>query len=106
MGAVDSQLMGAAGDGPQSQLADAILALQNFIFRSGGFAFLVYITQKTGQRSAGDGGIDGAGIRFRAAHNHSVLGLLQRRLLRIQHLHSWEVLQQHLQKQRERQKQS
>ena len=68
--------MGAAGDGPQGQFGDAILTLQNGVFRSGGFTFLVYITRQTGKRPSGNGGIDDAAILRRTAEDQGMVGFM------------------------------
>ena len=74
MGTVDTKLVGTAGDGPQRQLGNAVTALQYRKLRAGGFSFLVYITQETGQWSAGNGGINDALICLRTAEHQRVVG--------------------------------
>ena len=46
MGAVDPQLMGPSGDGPQLQFGKAVKPLQNLIFRQAGFSVRMNLPQK------------------------------------------------------------
>jgi hypothetical protein len=64
---MDAQLMGSAGDRPQGQLGGAAFPLQDRELCAGGFTITVYITQKTGKRTAGNGGVDHTGIFLRTA---------------------------------------
>ena len=73
---MDSQLMGSAGDGAQRQLGDAVFSLQYGKFRAGRLAVAVYITQKTGEGTAGDGCVNETGICFRTAEYQSMVSLL------------------------------
>ena len=73
---MDSQLMGSAGDGAQRQLGDADFSFKHGEFRSGRFTVTVYITQKTGKGTAGDGCVNHTGICFRTAEYQSMVSLL------------------------------
>ena len=77
MGAMHPKLMGAAGQRLELQQGGLPISCQYLKVGAGGFAFLVYITQQAGQGTAGDGGIDEAFLRCRAAEYGGMVELLQ-----------------------------
>ena len=81
MGAVEPQLMGSAGDGPQSQLADAVSSLQNRKFCYRWLSIGMNIPQKAGQLPPCDGSVDCAAVCIRAAEGQGVVGLHYRNFL-------------------------
>ena len=75
IGAVDTQLVRPAGDGPQGQQRTIRKALQHGKFRYGGLAIGMYFPEKTGQRLAGDGCVDDAAVFLRPAEDQCVISL-------------------------------
>ena len=62
VGAMQPQLVGAAGNGGKGQQAPLAAPFQHPVMGLGGLAAGVYLPQKAGKGSAGDGGLDDASV--------------------------------------------
>ena len=81
VGAVNPQLVGATRHRMQRKFADLSVPVKHLKFRHGGLALGADLPQKTGKGQAGNGGVDHAGIRFRAAKGEGVISFLYCRVL-------------------------